>query len=600
MRHIQSAWGLILGVALVLLLAAPASAHPSVDGWQMSPVTLDADFGAHPRLSQGKLVWVGQGAGGVRELRLRDPATGDTRVLAGMPGNVGNPEMDGDHLVFLGRDGRSEVYAHTLSTGVTEQLTANDLFDFDAHIAGDLVVWRQTARFGTEGADPGSTSLLVHDLSKEVTLTLAAGGREVGLGKSALGAAWVAWNTQPRNGREQVWVYEAQTGKKRQIPALEGAQVLALAGNNLVCLAGQEPYSNIRELLLFDLAAGTKRLVARDLSVYESVQADGDLIAWAGWSDGSSYMALYDAKTDETTRVRTPGYSVGSLVLRNGLVIWQGQYAARFAGTYWSYLFAYDPARGVATRLSTVLAPNDGWDTDGRRVVFTDGNYWPYGTTSPLTLVLAQPVAPVTLAFVDVSGTHPYRTAITGLKERDIVVGYPIPSEEGAAFRPSDTLTRAQFAKMLALTMGMPASESQAAPFDDLGPDDPTDPFPHQYVAALAQAGVIQGTAPRVFSPYAQLTRAQLLTLTVRAVDRQQPGVLGAPPKEVFHDYIGAMGPFDPLHGPTMVRAELNGLLDGLLGYGRTWDPWAPATRGEAAQVLWNVLGKEGRPAPAP
>ncbi|MCZ7662922.1 MAG: hypothetical protein M5U22_08330 [Thermoleophilia bacterium] len=59
------------------------------------------------------------------------------------------------------------------------------------------------------------------------------------------------------------------------------------------------------------------------------------------------------------------------------------------------------------------------------------------------------------------------------------------------------------------------------------------------------------------------------------------------------------MGPFDAVHGPTMLRAELNGPLDGLVGYGRKWDPWVPATRGEAAQVLWNVLGKEGRPAPA-
>ena len=49
-----------------------------------------------------------------------------------------------------------------------------------------------------------------------------------------------------------------------------------------------------------------------------------------------------------------------------------------------------------------------------------------------------------------------------------------------------------------------------------------------------------------------------------------------------------------------MLRAELNGLVDGLVGYGSggAWDPWRTATRAEAAQALWNFLGKEGRPAP--
>jgi hypothetical protein len=54
------------------------------------------------------------------------------------------------------------------------------------------------------------------------------------------------------------------------------------------------------------------------------------------------------------------------------------------------------------------------------------------------------------------------------------------------------------------------------------------------------------------------------------------------------------MGDFDADHGPTLRIAEYNGLLDGLQGYGPDWDPWAGATRGEAAQILANFMDPPG------
>jgi len=46
----------------------------------------------------------------------------------------------------------------------------------------------------------------------------------------------------------------------------------------------------------------------------------------------------------------------------------------------------------------------------------------------------------------------------------------------------------------------------------------------------------------------------------------------------------------DVNHGATMRTAEYNGLLEGLQGFGRAWDPWKQATRGEVAQMLWNLM----------
>jgi hypothetical protein len=250
------------------------------------------------------------------------------------------------------------------------------------------------------------------------------------------------------------------------------------------------------------------------------------------------------------------------------------------------------------TRLATLSGHNGSYGTDGTRTAFATGDLWPYGWNEPRELILAGPAGPRIPAFLDVPGTHLYRTAIQGLKEREIVGGYP--SGTGSLFNPDSTLTRAQFAKMLALALDIPVDPSAVAPFDDVPPGL----FPGAYIAALAERGIGQGTGPRTFSPDATLTRAQLMTLLVRGADRVKPGVIGMPPMTHYppnypEGYQGALGPFDPIHAPFMLRAELNGLVDGLVGYGfgGAWDPWKPVTRAEAAQATWNFLGKEGRPA---
>jgi hypothetical protein len=330
----------------------------------------------------------------------------------------------------------------------------------------------------------------------------------------------------------------------------------------------------------------------------QSLVADGETIAWAAYADGSTYVALSDLATGQTKRILTSGYNVGGLVLRGDLLIWHGQFSGRLIGTNFNYLFVYDRARDVVTRLATLAGHNGSYGTDGTHVAFTTGDLWPYGWDDPQELLLAGPATPSVPAFLDVPGTHLYRTAIQGLKEREMVGGYP--SATGAVFRPDATLTRAQFAKMLALVLDIPVDSSAVAPFDDVAPGL----FPGAYIAALAELGIVQGTGPRTFSPYGALTRAQLMTLLVRGADKVKSGVIGIPPVTNYlpnypPGYEGALGPFDPAHAPYMLRAELNGLVDGLVGYGSggKWDPWKPATRAEAAQALWNFLCKEERPA---
>ena len=74
--------------------------------------------------------------------------------------------------------------------------------------------------------------------------------------------------------------------------------------------------------------------------------------------------------------------------------------------------------------------------------------------------------------------------------------------------------------------------------------------------------------------------------MIVRAVQNLSPGTLVSPPS----GYAGSLGIFDPEHGPNMRIAEYNGMLTGLVGFGPSWSPWAAASRGETAPMLWNLM----------
>lgn len=50
------------------------------------------------------------------------------------------------------------------------------------------------------------------------------------------------------------------------------------------------------------------------------------------------------------------------------------------------------------------------------------------------------------------------------------------------------------------------------------------------------------------------------------------------------------MGDFDPTHARAMSRADIDGVLSDVPDFGLGWDPWTPATRGEAAGLLRNLL----------
>jgi alpha-tubulin suppressor-like RCC1 family protein len=203
-------------------------------------------------------------------------------------------------------------------------------------------------------------------------------------------------------------------------------------------------------------------------------------------------------------------------------------------------------------------------------------------TSSSTTTTTAKPGAK---SFSDVPAGHPYHWAISDMAELGIISGYP-----DGTFRPDNLVLRKHFAKWIVGALEVPVSESDwqdtNPPFIDCGPDDLTDTYPHDFIAVAKQHGLTQGKTANTFAPDANITRAQMATMVVRAA--QNFGLtlypVGAAYSGVFKDYN------DATHGANVKLAEYNALLSALVIAG-TPSSWIAgnATRGEVAQVLWNL-----------
>ncbi len=191
-------------------------------------------------------------------------------------------------------------------------------------------------------------------------------------------------------------------------------------------------------------------------------------------------------------------------------------------------------------------------------------------------------------AFTDVSPGDPYYDAIQGMSQSRVINGYAVGATGTFEFRPNNPVWRAQFAKMIDGALAMAVNEAMTSPFTDLGPDNPADLYPHEYVAAAYAAGITQGITSTTFGPWNNISRAQVVTMVVRALQNRFPALLTPPPAE----YQNTWGTgFSPTHGENARIAEYNGLLSGLPLAGAASDPWAAMPRGEVAQVLWNMMG---------
>ena len=210
------------------------------------------------------------------------------------------------------------------------------------------------------------------------------------------------------------------------------------------------------------------------------------------------------------------------------------------------------------------------------------------GDPTSTTTTLRPPTTTTTVrpsVFADVPPGSPYRGAIESMAVRGYIDGYL--SDAGVRmFRPDESVARQQFAKMIARSLWLQVTEADVCPFGDVGGSGAESLYPDNYVAVVADRGITRGTSvsPPLFSPWRFISRAQVITMVVRAGRTELSGRLYPPPA----GYTGMLPHSDPVHGENIRWAEYNGLLAGISLGG--WGVWGDCSRGEVAQIVWNLV----------
>ena len=181
------------------------------------------------------------------------------------------------------------------------------------------------------------------------------------------------------------------------------------------------------------------------------------------------------------------------------------------------------------TTVTITIKPNMGYEVDkftvtdqsGNRLALTDKGNGQYTFTMPAGKVSVDATfakVETTINFRDVKQSDYYYDAVKWAVEKGITEG------TGAnIFSPNASCTRAQMVAFLWRAAGSPAPKSAANPFKDVGAND------YYYAAVLwaVENGITSGTGADTFAPDATVDRGQTVTFLHRAAGSPLAGNSG-------------------------------------------------------------------------
>jgi hypothetical protein len=602
---------LLAGVVAVLMalgFAAPASAEIDVAGWEFKELTsqdvhlgfnlaFDSEHVALPKLSDSDGPW---------DLFLLDLATGaETRITDSPEGEYG-VALDGSHLAWVSRnegDADSGVLRlRDLETGTTTTIAQGMIMWEDrVQIVGDHVAWTQLER--VPGTDALQRGLYLYTISTGATVRVTDAAANVSSGSGGnqafdLSEMHIAWIKDGQaSALPEVWLYDIQEATADMLGVTtEGLAHVSLEADLVTWAApagsGPAPFYAPSDIFLHRISTGITEKIATVKTPEPYPKTDGRFVVGDDYPGDSTQSRrviwAYDADTGRHIDVSANQFLNFTPEISGGLVVWER------GGELESEIMAHDLLTGQTTQLSSNRTWMDQLALVNDRTVVWWKHWFSMETgvpEPPDRLMMATAPSSFVDPFADVPGQHRFRTAILGIDERGIANGYQVAA--GRHFRPEAPLLRAQFAKMICEAFDVPVTEELVAPFTDMGPDDPANLYPHEYVAALAALGIVQGKAPGRFDPYGPLTRGQAVSMLVRALDAIYPGLVTVAQAEAPGAYY-----WDPPHRTNLRRAYANDLLASLIDWMQRWGAYDPCNRGEAAQMIWNALSlleQEGR-----
>ncbi|TCM89112.1 S-layer family protein [Paenibacillus sp. BK033] len=211
---------------------------------------------------------------------------------------------------------------------------------------------------------------------------------------------------------------------------------------------------------------------------------------------------------------------------------------------------------------------------DGGTPEFVGGTYENGVYAALLSHFSAYAVLEINKNFSDVPSGYWASGVIKELFAKQIVTG-----TTASTFEPNRSITRAEFTALLVRALGLKAEGTPA--FTDI----PAGAWYAADVATAYKAGIVQGVSSTTFSPGANITRQEMVTLAMRGYELMK----GKPPvtaSEPFKDEAS----ISAWALDNVKKAASLGIVQGRAK--GEFVPLGTSTRAEAAQMLYGIINK--------
>lgn len=184
--------------------------------------------------------------------------------------------------------------------------------------------------------------------------------------------------------------------------------------------------------------------------------------------------------------------------------------------------------------------------------------------TAAVVAVVPTDAAAATKSFSDLDSTNPHYTGVMKLTERGVISGYP-----DGTFKPYQSISRAHAAKIIAQALGLDTKNVKDPGFKDIPKSYPY----YGEIAALANAGIINGFPDGSYRPNETLSRGQMAKIIANAFKLQ-----GDAANLPFTDVVNSP------YKEQIAALYANKVTTGTTA--TTFSPLAPVTRGQLASFV--------------
>jgi len=179
------------------------------------------------------------------------------------------------------------------------------------------------------------------------------------------------------------------------------------------------------------------------------------------------------------------------------------------------------------------------------------------------------------LPFSDVPDGHWCEESVKNLYNLGIING---ATQE--KFMPDNSVTRAEFAKMVVCAFLSNGQTVKAADFKDVNEND----WFYEYVNSAAQSGIIKGNSEGAFMPHSKITRQDMAVILCRALEKKNINLIAG--EVVFSDE----SEISEYAKPAVVKLASSGILKGMSD--GSFAPIGVLTRAQAAKAIDEALKK--------